>query len=455
MTRRSRHLTDRFFLVLGFVQFVGLIAVFYPFALSIYLGLLGGFFFLAVVDYRTLRDHRDFTAALSAPLTPEIGENLQLGVEVLDRGKKASGVSHLTLVAPRSRRLRFARQRTSLTPVVASSGLRFFGTLAAKGTTLGYEELSTLTLTARSRFWIWFIRMQLEIEPVRFRVIPTKRRISEEAFAEMKANQQLFYQGSRQIIRGRSADQFHSIRKYQFPDPIRHIDPKKTAKYNQLMTRVHDSIYHHHLVMALDLGRPMCGTLTGSNKCDFYLAACLALAENALSSRDHVSFTAFSQRSHYLIDRARGMKHFEPLLTGHRSLSPSEVESNYLLLNETVSRIAGQRSIVLILTDPTKPSVQQALLGVLPALCRKHLVCVVGLVDENFDLDHTVLTYPTLNGTKEEYAGLLYAYWLQEQVNIFRRQVARLGGGVLVVSQGNWLSVVSQLYRLLRTSVAM
>ena len=199
----------------------------------------------------------------------------------------------------------------------------------------------------------------------------------------------------------------------------------------------------------------MYGSLSGSSKYDFFLAACLTLAENALVSRDHVSFVAFSQKTHYLIDKARSMKPFEPLFTGHRSLAPCEVESSYLLLNETVSRLSGRRSIILILTDPTKPSVQEALLGVLPALCRRHLVCVVGLIDENFDLDRAVMSYPAGRGTAKGYAGLLYAYWLQEQVNVFRRQVARLGGGVLVVSQREWLSVVSRLYRLLRTSVAM
>src|SRR4029079_18914357 len=102
-------------------------------------------------------------------------------------------------------------------------------------------------------------------------------------------------------------------REYQYPDSIRHIDARKSAKYCQLMTRTYDSLLEHHLILGLDVGRSMYGRMGPSRKLDYYLSACLALAENASQSRDRLSFFAFSQKVHLTVRRSRHMADFRPL----------------------------------------------------------------------------------------------------------------------------------------------
>lgn len=456
MTAHTTYLTDRFFVAVGFVQLVGVLSIVYgPPVLVAYLVAIGFLVLAMLLDRRFLIEGAAFGVTVEIPQRPELGQKVVVKCQIRSRDGRVLGLSRLSLMAPSSKCLTFLHERLLLSPTVSGGEISCDVTTVATAVALGYEELDTLVLTAYSRFFIWFRRMTISISRVAFRVVPTHREVSEQAFIELAAEQRALVQGSRRMIRGRAPDQFHSIRKYHFPDPIRQIDPKKTAKFNELMTRVYDSLYHHHLVLALDVGRAMCGSFAGQQKNDYYLSACLALAQNAMRSHDRISFFSFSQQLHHMIAPTKTLVSFEPLFRGVEAVQPREIESNYELLNQTISHIAGQRSIVLILTDPSKPSVQEALLKSLPSLCRQHLTVVVGLIDEAYALDQTMLATENKRPSVAAYSKLLYTYWLDEGAEQFRHRVAALGGSVLVVPRSDWLGVVIRLYTLLRSSLSM
>ena len=221
-------------------------------------------------------------------------------------------------------------------------------------------------------------------------------------------------------MRGRAAEQFYSLRKYQFPDQIRHIDQKKTAKYGELMTRTYENFLSHHLILALDLGHSMFGTLGQSQKHDFYLAACLTLARNAIQSHDHVSFFGFSQRIHSMIRRTRSLDPFLPLYQGSAEVAPRDEEGNFDLLGPALSRVAGQRSILLIFTDASRPSVQESLLRVMPDLCQRHLTVVISLLDEAYTLERQLDAWDGGNVEMQDYSRFLYNYWIDDRSRVFR-----------------------------------
>jgi uncharacterized protein (DUF58 family) len=284
-------------------------------------------------------------------------------------------------------------------------------------------------------------------------VHPSFRHIPPQDFAERVTHQPLFTQGSRQILQGRVADQLHSIRRYQYPDRLRHIDAKKSAKYARLMTRIYDDCRTHQLIMALDIGRSMCGRLSNSAKQVFYLSACLMLAKQAFSGGDQVSFFAFANTVTYAIRRSRRLASFDPLFQGETRLQAREMQSRFDLLHPTIAGISRQRSIVLVLTDLTHPSVQQALLEALPLICQRHLTLAVGLQDQNWFLNDLIWELDPDDLHDDEQARLLYASWLNDRFQLFRMRMSRLGGGVVQGSDATWISLVTQVYARMRASL--
>jgi uncharacterized protein (DUF58 family) len=452
----NRHyFTDSFFLLLGGILLLGVASLVWPWLQPIFFLAWPLVAALTWIDRASLVDANRFKAELKIPRTPELGDNTHVEISVIPEGSTLTQLSSLSVTLPPSRTLRFDRSMARLLRHHKEGRVEYSTTVSAHAERLGFERVEAIRLWMVSRLGLWARVAQVPVEAAAFRVIPTRKKTSEQSFHQLVSQQRLLYQGSRQLLRGRSADQFHSIRKYQFPDPLRHLDHKKTAKYGQWMTRIFDTFYDHHIVLGLDLGRAMLGDIEGSSKFDFYLSACLLLAQNAVNARDRVSFFAFSQRTHSVIRNSRRISLFLPLFEGHPDLRPREEESNFELVPPTLSKLTGQRSIFLLFTDITKPSVQEALLKMLPALSQKHLTIVVSVLDRSYVLEQQVMTLADRSFDLSEYNRLLYAYWLNDRTELLRRQIAQYGGGVLMVSHHDWLSIVLKIYSLLRSSVSL
>ncbi len=445
------HLTDRFFLFLGFSQLLGISALVFPPLGFVYLLGSGLLFILALIDYGSIFRLLGLKGSVIVPKSPEIGQCLSLFVQVLLRGGK--WVSSISAVAPPLKTLKFDHFLTDLPSVVREGQVWFEAQVSATAWALGYEKIEQMEFHVYSRFGFMFRRVTTEVTPTEFRVLPTRRKISESAFEQMTRDQRLLTQGSRQRLRGAEADQFYSIREYQYPDSIRHIDPKKSAKYMRPMTRVYDSLRQHHLILALDVGRSMVGKLGNSQKLDYYLSACLALAQGAAQARDRVSFFAFSQKVHYSVRASRHLESFRPLFTGHPQLRAREEESDFSLIYPSVTQMSGQRSLVVILADVTRPSVQEELLKFLIPVARKHLTVIVSLIDEDYALEKQLQLSEQTGWGIQDYNRLLYSYWLDENARLFRSKMAALGGAVAIISEKDWLSTVEKVYFLLRESM--
>lgn len=449
------HLGERFFLVVFATLFLTLAAVFYPILLPTALAAWAGALLIGLWDLTTLSGIDDLRGGCQLPITPELGERTQVRFWVISSSKKVSRLPRIQIVLPVLETLAFPEAIVTLRRSYADGRVSGVVEVDAQTRRLGFEKIATLRLLARSPLGIWFRAFDVPVSESAFRVLPSRRQVSEQTFRDLAANQRLLYQGTRQILRGRAADQFHSVRKYQFPDSIRHIDQKKSAKFNELMTRIYDTFFDHHLVIALDLGRSMRGLIDGSYKSDYYLSACLSLAENAVKSRDRISFFGFSQKVHYLIRGSRNLQAFRPLFEGRPELRPRDEESDYTMLPTIVQGLAGQRSIVLLFTDLSKPSVLEALLKSLPAVSQRHLVVVVSVIDESLMLENRLRDFTDEASTHQDYGDLMYSYWLRDRTEVFERKVGSLGSAVLVVSEKDWLSVIGRLYGLLRSSASL
>ncbi len=451
------YLTDRFFALFGAAALFGTMAMALPLALPLYAAALAGALALAAFDRLSLTTSASFEAKLSFPRDPSLGRPTRMGIEIRPRDRGASALSRLDVFAPETPLLAFAAPRTRVGAARLSEE-RIVLELTCEVERLGYHVVDRLEVGTYSKLGLWFRPLTLKTEPIGFRVAPESRKMPERAFSEMIATQRLLFEGARIRARARAADQYLTTRAYQYPDPVRHLDHKKSARTGRLMTRVFESSFQHHLVIALDLGRSMMGRVGGSSKHDYYLSAGLLLARNAVHSRDRVSFFAFSDELHALVPRSRTLAPFEAMLKGSATFAPREAESDFHLINETVPRVSGQRAIVLVLADLSRPSVQDSLLESLGPLCREHVVVALSLAEKGMRLDDKILAFrpsqlgATFDSFRDAYADFLYDYWADERFRLFRARLTGLGGAALQIPHENWMSAVDGLYRLLRRS---
>lgn len=451
-------LSNRFFALYGFVQLLGVMSFVAPAALigwgALSIVLLIG----AIVDRRQLARTGDVKASLSVPRDPRLGEPTSVAITLTVLHKRWFTQSRVRLFAPRIPLLDFKAPFVEFDPRQVPKET-YTHTFHARVGDLGYVKLDRVDVMLGSPSGLYTATMSLPIEPVEFRAAPERKKLAEQAFQELIQTQKILYQGARRVSRSRAAEQFHSIRKYQYPDPMRHIDAKKSARYDEPMTRVFEAHHNHHLIIGLDTGRSMIGDVQGSRKSDYYTSAALALAENAVRSRDRVSLFSFAGSMRAEIRGARSLAAFLPLFRAAKEFTPLEQETNYRLVPDAVARASGSRAIVVILTDLSRPSVQDSLLEALASVCRKHLTVVVSLSNSDNDLETHVLEFKAdrpelreIDSFKDLYSELLYSYYGKEKLHLFREHFSKLGGGSLAVNERDWMASVERLYDLLRSS---
>ncbi|MES2963324.1 MAG: DUF58 domain-containing protein [Bdellovibrionota bacterium] len=451
-------LSNRFFALYGFVQLLGVMSFVAPMALVGWGALSIVLLIASIVDRRQMALASDVKASVIVPRDPRLGEPASVEVTLTVLNKRWFRQSKVRLFAPPIPLLDFKTRHTDIDPrhLPKETYTRSFKAVVGD---LGYVKLDHVTVTIHSPSGLYSGTIDIPIEPVEFRAAPERRKLAEQAFQELIQTQKVLYQGARRVARSRAAEQFHSIRKYQYPDPVRHIDAKKSARYNEPMTRVFESQHNHHLIIGLDTGRSMIGDVRGSRKSDYYASAALALAENAVRSRDRVSLFSFAGAMRAEIRGARSLAAFLPIFRASKEFTPVSQETNYRLVPDAVSRASGSRAIVVILTDLSKPSVQDALLEALASVCRKHLTVVVSLSDSGHDLETHVMDFKAdrpemrqVDSFKDLYSELLYSYYTREKLILFREHFSKLGGGSLAVNERDWIATVERLYDLLRSS---
>lgn len=446
----KRKLTSIFFIWFSFFQSIGVLSLISPALFNFYLLTWPVTLLLLTIDWFSLPPLGALEISILLPHRLIGGRThpVQITVQAANWHK---GKKRFLMHFPRSLTLHLMPQflRFSIFP----QEKQFFS-VSVIPKRIGVEKWSAFHLISFSQLGLWSQQESVSIDPLEFRVFPETNPISSQAFTELTRNQQLFSLGNRKMLRDKEPAQFHSIRPYQFPDPMRFIDAKRSAKYQHLMTRLYDSFMAHHLTIGLDVGRSLLGTIQNSSKYDYYVSGCLSLAENAIKNSDKVSFFAFSQQLHHVIRKTSYFKPFHTIFMDSEALRPREEESNFQVVLRASRELAPQRSLFILLTDFSRPSVQEAILSTLGPLTQKHLVVLVSLIDQQYDLTSKVLNFKgELN--LQEYSHYLYNYWLDDKIKTFQMHCSRLGMGSVLVHENDWMSIIPKVYSLMRASVRM
>jgi uncharacterized protein (DUF58 family) len=322
-----------------------------------------------------------------------------------------------------------------------------------KGRSLGYGSITSVSTLTPSRLGLWNLLDRVAVPANGMRVLPQRLQMPANRYQEMISRQLTAARGDRRVIKSASPDMYHSSRPYRYPDSLRFIDRKKSARYDQLFTKTFEQILEHHVVVALDLGRLTVGTIDGSAKHDFYLSTALALIEHGVRSRDAVSLVAFSDRVHATVSRARGRTHFQELYRGGGAFQAREVASNYEEMVQAVLKVAPQRSIVILLTDVGLPSAHDGVVRAFQILSQRHLCVVLSMLEDGFDLTSRILAQTEGRLEEDEHSSLLYAYWLDDAFRGFSRRVAANSGVVVQIPQKYWIDASVKVFETLRHSL--
>ena len=445
------HLSGKAFVLTLVAELIAVFAISTPIVLLISLAAFGSVFALFVIDKKSLRIVKPNSLVCYLDPKDVYLEDTVKFCCTMSAVNDSAAMDDVTLIAPKSRLLNFLTKKADFKKHATKPFVRE-STLVARANRLGYEELEVVKLEKKSTFGFWVASYELNLTTaLKYRTSPELNKISAPAFSRLISKQRTVMQGSwRSISVGN--DQFYSIRPYQYPDSLRHIDHKKTARYGKLMTRLYDHEPNHHLVIALDLGRAMCGMSGDSPKLDYYLSACLKLGEAALRQQDKVSFIAFGSEEKYSFSKTNTIQSFNPIFRGDKRLTPRAEYSNFALLDKYLTRTAGQRSIVTIFTDSLAPSTQESILKQLAPLYRKHMVIIVSMEEDSYNLNEIVKSAELKNAN--DCVELLYSYWLNDLYSSFDARINNLGGSTLLIPKKYWLSATDLLYSKVRNLVA-
>lgn len=445
------YLTGRSFLLLIFWQVWAVFSLSYGPMLWMAAGMFGLslLFFWAV--WFTLPRPEVFRAYVKSPRALELGQHGEVEWLVAVDPKASLATKGFEVEVRPELNVELNDSRFNLG--VCHPGMEYTMGSTMLGKRLGGTYLNQLEIMVVSRLGLWRRMIPVKAEGEGFSVKPSTEPMPEQEFRRLIKNQAHLFMGSKSIMRHRGSDQLRAIRTYRYPDEFRFIDHKKSARYSKLLTRVFDRYQNQHLVIALDTGRSLSGLIDGSSKFDYYRNAALHLIENATHRLDHVSFFSFSEKINLSIKRSNRLESFFPLYKQEDELlGVSQTESNYELIRAGVDHVASNRSVLIILTDASRPSVQKSLLNALGDLPLRHLTVVLSVLDVKYDLIKRVEAQ-TDQMSPRELGEIFYSYWLHKEHLEFGERLRHLGTGAVVANEKHWLDMSSRVYDLLRTSL--
>jgi uncharacterized protein (DUF58 family) len=185
------------------------------------------------------------------------------------------------------------------------------------------------------------------------------------------------------------------------------------------------------VVVMLDNGRLMAGTVAEVPRVEHAMDAALALATVTASVGDRVGLVAFDRQIRTLVAPAAGRAQISRMTEGMYALDPALAESAYGSVFTQVASRFRRRSLFVVFTDLSETMVQEALLPALATLVRRHVVMIAAVVDP------TVEDWAHGGATAEERSTIAATYRQAASISLGESRVRaasalRAAGAVVV-----------------------
>jgi uncharacterized protein (DUF58 family) len=182
------------------------------------------------------------------------------------------------------------------------------------------------------------------------------------------------------LTRGQGTE-FDSLREYLPGDDVRSIDWRASARRNTVAVRTWRPERDRHILIVLDTGRTSAGRVGDAPRLDAALDAALLLTALATKAGDRVDLLAHDLRPRGSV-LGRSATEVLPAVTHAMALlEPALVETDLRALTAAALRIAGRRSLIVLLTGLDAGPVEDGLLPLLPQLTKRHEVVVAAVAD--------------------------------------------------------------------------
>lgn len=229
-------------------------------------------------------------------------------------------------------------------------------------------------------------------------------RFRSRAEAELRIRRgRLLGEGRRSIRRPGSGTEFEALREYVQGDPFRHVDWSATARAGHPIVRTYRLEQDRSILILLDCGRVVAGTVERVPRLDHGMDAALALATVASALGDRVGLLAYGQQMKRTVPPRRDSQQLQRLSRALHTLEPELAASDHQAAVREVLVGFRRRSLVVILTDLLPGATDEFLAPALRPLLRHHRVIVAGVSDPV--LSATTRTPPTDVGSAYQAAG--------------------------------------------------
>lgn len=210
-------------------------------------------------------------------------------------------------------------------------------------------------------------------------VLPSTRRVRQAALAVL---------GSRSLEHGITVErllgdgsEFHALREWtQGMDP-RAISWPASARHRSLLGLERRAERSQRLVLALDTGHAMAGTVQGLARLDHAVEAALLLGWAGLKAGDRVGLYAFDERPHAWLAPAASLARYEALRRALAGLCTRPVETSMALGLAGLGARLERRSLVVLFTEFSDLVAGELMLEPLQRLARRHVVVFATLSD--------------------------------------------------------------------------
>jgi len=187
--------------------------------------------------------------------------------------------------------------------------------------------------------------------------------------------------GLRSIRTNGGGAEFDQLRDFRPDDEFRRIDWPSTVRLQRPIVKQYRAERNQNVVLLLDNGRVMAGTVGGVPRVEHAMDAVLGVVQAATTMGDRVGMLAFDRQVRSVVVPTNGKSQLGRAAEAMYMLEPDYSESAYMAAFHYATARFRRRSLFIVLTDLVESAVEQALLPALPIITRRHLVVVAAVQD--------------------------------------------------------------------------
>jgi uncharacterized protein (DUF58 family) len=213
-------------------------------------------------------------------------------------------------------------------------------------------------------------------------ITPDVQRVKEQAL-QLFSRDALF--GLKAQMESGEGGDFHALKEFQTGMDLRAIDWKQSGRHGKLVAREFRTERNHHVILAIDSGRLMCGPTPSGPRIDQAINAALLLAFAGLKIGDRVGLFAFDAKPRVSSGVVAGAQAFPLLQRLAAGIDYSTEETNFTLGLTTLAGRLDRRALVVVFTDFADATSAELMIENVGRLMRTHLVLFVVFRDEELE----------------------------------------------------------------------